>query len=164
MKQIITLFLIIGYLSSISAQVGIGTTSPDAGAELDISSTNKGFLMPRLADTTAVTSPSKGMMFYDESRDTYMFYDGSDWKSIVYTDQAQAEYTRYAGQVKVNGRVNGGTTEKLIFSAANGNQIGANPVNGAIADADFKRIDFSDANFSNNKGKIRPMITVLYYF
>jgi hypothetical protein len=43
-------FLAIGFAN---AQVGVGTTTPDASAVLDVSSTDKGLLLPRM--TTAFT-------------------------------------------------------------------------------------------------------------
>ena len=47
------------------AQVGIGTTSPDATAALDITSITKGFLPPRMtkAQMEAI-SPTEGLMIY----------------------------------------------------------------------------------------------------
>lgn len=50
--------------------VGIGTTTPDTSAVLDISSTNKGMLIPRVAltsttDNTTVSSPATGLMVYN---------------------------------------------------------------------------------------------------
>ncbi len=49
------------------SQVGIGTSSPNSSAILDLASSNKGFLMPRLNligrdDTTTITSPANGLM------------------------------------------------------------------------------------------------------
>ena len=47
------------------SQVGIGTTNPDASAELDVTSTTKGFLPPRMtkAQMDAI-SPSEGLIIY----------------------------------------------------------------------------------------------------
>ncbi len=52
------------------AQVGIGTTTPDASAALDVTATTKGFLPPRvlLSSTTVaapVTSPVEGLIVYN---------------------------------------------------------------------------------------------------
>lgn len=49
------------------AQVGIGTIEPDASSILDIVSTSKGLLMPRLttAQRNAITSPATGLMIYN---------------------------------------------------------------------------------------------------
>ena len=46
--------------------VGIGTTTPDASAALDISSTGKGLLVPRLtlAQRTAIASPAAALLVY----------------------------------------------------------------------------------------------------
>ncbi|GAB4025398.1 hypothetical protein [Spirosoma koreense] len=46
------------------AQVGIGTTTPDPSAQLDIVSTNKGMLVPELISTTAVTAAVEGLLVY----------------------------------------------------------------------------------------------------
>ena len=51
------------------AQVGIGTSTPNASAELDVSSTTKGFLPPRLtaAQRDAITSPAVGLVIFNTS-------------------------------------------------------------------------------------------------
>ena len=47
------------------AQVGIGTTSPDVTAELDVTSTTKGFLPPRMTKVQMETiSPTEGLIIY----------------------------------------------------------------------------------------------------
>ena len=66
MKKV--LFLIIILINFVSnAQVGIGTTSPHPSAALEIETTNKGFLAPRVAltsnsDVTTIASPATGLM------------------------------------------------------------------------------------------------------
>jgi hypothetical protein len=64
--------------------VGIGTTSPNASAQLDISSTTKGLLIPRVttAQRTAIASPANGLMVYDTNFNTFWFYNGSAWSSV----------------------------------------------------------------------------------
>ncbi len=64
MKQIF-LFLMFGaWSAAFSQSVGVGTTSPDNSAILDVQSTNKGMLVPRIALTSAnaaspVTTPAE---------------------------------------------------------------------------------------------------------
>jgi hypothetical protein len=74
MKFILQCFLLQIILltsSSLYAQVGIGTTLPDASSALDIFSTSKGFLMPRLTTVQRdlITSPATGLMIYNTSLD-----------------------------------------------------------------------------------------------
>jgi hypothetical protein len=45
--------------------VGIGTTQPDASAVLDISSANKGLLIPRVDLATAINAPATGLMVFN---------------------------------------------------------------------------------------------------
>ena len=62
----IQLFLIVGIGQ---AQIGIGTTTPDASAIIDITSTNKGIALPRM-DTLvrkAISNPAKGLLIYNTS-------------------------------------------------------------------------------------------------
>lgn len=51
---------------SLHAQVGIGTTSPDGSAALQIQSTSKGMLIPRMtqAQRQAISNPANGLMVY----------------------------------------------------------------------------------------------------
>jgi hypothetical protein len=67
MKKITTLLLLMIVHQCIMAQsVGIGTTTPHASAQLDISSTTKGMLAPRMtfAQRNAIVSPASGLLVY----------------------------------------------------------------------------------------------------
>jgi hypothetical protein len=50
-KSIFVTCLLFVLSISTNAQVGIGTTSPNISAQLDVTSTTKGFLPPRVALT-----------------------------------------------------------------------------------------------------------------
>jgi hypothetical protein len=61
-KKIVEIVVVILFVSTANAQTGIGTTTPNASAKLDITSTNKGFLPPRVALTAAnVFAPVTGL-------------------------------------------------------------------------------------------------------
>ena len=64
-----------------SAQVGVGTTTPDASAVLDVSSSTKGLLMPRMTTVqrTAIASPAAGLQVYDTDTKTNWYYNGTVW-------------------------------------------------------------------------------------
>jgi hypothetical protein len=66
--------------------VGIGTTTPDNSAMLDVSSTDKGLLIPRMtkAQRDAIGSPVSGLMIYQtDNTPGFYFYDGTSWIHIV---------------------------------------------------------------------------------
>ncbi len=69
------------------AQVGIGTTTPDASAQLEVQSTSKGLLIPRVTDATAITSPAKGLLVYQTGGTEGFYYNNGtpaspDWKML----------------------------------------------------------------------------------
>jgi len=65
------------------SQVGIGTTTPNASAVLDIVSTNKGLLPPRVGNVVAVTAPVAGLMVYDISQQCMRYYNGTIWSACM---------------------------------------------------------------------------------
>lgn len=62
-----------------NAQVGVGTTTPDGSAVLDVSSTTKGLLLPRLDGTQrdAISLPATGLMIYNTSSNAVQFNSGT---------------------------------------------------------------------------------------
>ncbi len=56
--------------------VGIGTATPDASAQLDVKSTIKGFLAPRMteAERTAIASPAAGLLVYQTDGNAGYYY------------------------------------------------------------------------------------------
>ena len=68
----------------VSAGLGIGTSNPDASAAVDITSTNKGVLLPRIADpASAISSPATGLTVYNTTAKCIQFWDGTAWKCAV---------------------------------------------------------------------------------
>src|ERR1700733_9277161 len=60
----------LGMHTVLTAQnVGVGTTTPDPSAQLEISSTNRGLLIPRMIKQNffSLTLPANGLMIYDSS-------------------------------------------------------------------------------------------------
>lgn len=86
--------LIIGFLCSIQvmSQTGIGTTTPHVSAKLDVTSTNKGFLPPRVTlssvtDATTIPTPATGLLVYNLGSEGlkagYYYWNGSNWATIA---------------------------------------------------------------------------------
>lgn len=68
------------------AQVGIGTTNPSATAQLDVYSTTKGFLPPRMtaAQRGAINSPATGLLVYQTDSPAGLYYHGtSGWVYVL---------------------------------------------------------------------------------
>ena len=80
------------------AQVGINAdnSAPDNSAMLDVKSTTKGMLMPRMmgALRTAISNPVNGLLVYqtDGTSGVY-FYNGSIWQRIGETDGSETKVT-----------------------------------------------------------------------
>ena len=67
------------------AQVGINTNTPDGSSALDIESTTRGILIPRLTEIQrdAITTPATGLMIYQTNQISgFYFYDGASWTRI----------------------------------------------------------------------------------
>ncbi|MDC1205133.1 hypothetical protein N8085_07035, partial [Salibacteraceae bacterium] len=73
MKQIYILFIFLIFSACGQAQVGINTSSPDPNSILDLRSTNKGLLIPRLTTVQREAMSSgtfaQGMTVYDTDLD-----------------------------------------------------------------------------------------------
>lgn len=68
-----------------SGETGFGTSSPNTAALVDITSTTKGFLPPRMTTTqkNAISSPPAGLQVYDSTLNKMCFYNGSAWETIT---------------------------------------------------------------------------------
>lgn len=71
-------------LGTTSGSVGIGTSSINASAILDVTSTARGFLAPRMttAQKNAIATPATGLLVYDTTLNAFNFYNGSVWGGL----------------------------------------------------------------------------------
>jgi hypothetical protein len=85
-KQIITMLIILFSGLSATAQVGISATNtpPNTSAMLDVSSTNKGLLPPRMstAQRNAIASPADGLLVFDITTQSYWYRRSSIWTEL----------------------------------------------------------------------------------
>jgi hypothetical protein len=83
MKKLI-LFIMLFSSWPFFAQVGIGTTTPDASAMLDVQSTTSGFAMPRMTsdERNNIANPIEGLQVYDTDYKTIWVYSGNEWRSV----------------------------------------------------------------------------------
>ncbi len=108
------LFLLLLLVPSLNAQsVGINTTTPDASAALDVTSTTQGMLVPRLTtiQRTAISTPATGLLVFDSTTSTFWFYNGTAWTEI--TVGITSPWTTLGGDIYKNnsGGVGIGTSD-----------------------------------------------------
>jgi len=66
--------------------IGIGTTSPATTAALDVSSTSKGALLPRMnaSQRAGIVSPATGLIVYQtDGTAGFYYYDGTAWVQLA---------------------------------------------------------------------------------
>ncbi|MEP7142474.1 MAG: tail fiber domain-containing protein [Ferruginibacter sp.] len=82
MKIIIhTIFLLLSTADCIAQSTGINTIAPDGSAALEIKSTVKGLLIPRMSSAArmAIPAPATGLLIYDSSADAFWYRNNSKW-------------------------------------------------------------------------------------
>ena len=97
MKKVFLSSLLLFITNWSFAQTGIGTTTPNASAKLEVYATNKGFLPPRIAltattDATTIASPVAGLLIYNTATagaapnnvvPGYYYWNGTAWIQIA---------------------------------------------------------------------------------
>lgn len=90
MKRII--FLVAAFLSfqftSAQSGVAIGSNQPHASAILDVTSNNKGFLLPRMTSTARlnISTPPNGLLVMDTSQNRLYQYQDGLWRFFINSD------------------------------------------------------------------------------
>lgn len=154
MKRIRILFLVICSFSIVKAQTGIGTTTPDASAKLDVYSTNKGFLPPRVTltsttDASTIASPAEGLLVYNLGsvglQAGYYYWNGANWATIATATSAGNGVTSM-DLVKLYGEAWSSATNKI--GNANGYSFTV-PVSGRYL-FDFSSTTYGSTSFTMN--------------
>jgi hypothetical protein len=87
MRTVVIFSWLVCLMGAILAQsVGIGTSTPDPSARLDVSDNQRGILIPRLttAERNAITSPARSLLIYNTDCDEYQYYiPGTGWVSLL---------------------------------------------------------------------------------
>jgi hypothetical protein len=104
-KRIISL-IVLSCIHQVSiAQVGIGTSNPHPSAILDVESSNRGFLIPRMTTVqrNQIQNPTQGLMVYNTDRNAIQFYREnvgssntlSGWYDTKCTGDASAAFSSF---------------------------------------------------------------------
>jgi len=104
--------------------IGKGSTDADASSILELSSTTKGLLPPRLTTTqkNAIVSPVEGLTLFDTTLDKLNVYNGTSWDSL-----APLASPSFTGTVSVTGLLNtlGGWNIESSNNVIAGDSFGA---------------------------------------
>jgi hypothetical protein len=130
--------LIVGLFltSQMYAQTGIGTTAPNASAKLEIASTDKGLLIPRMtsAQRGLISLPANGLLVY-QTDGVIGFYVNSGTSASPSWLRINTDWTKSGndisfttGNVSLSGNLAGGNSSSSNISgfAANITSISAN--------------------------------------
>lgn len=74
------------YVQGQNVAVNANGTNADPSALLDVSSTTRGMLVPRMTSLqrAAITSPATGLLVYDNTSASFWYYDGAAWTEIIH--------------------------------------------------------------------------------
>lgn len=105
-------------------QTGIGTTTPNASAKLEIAATDKGLLIPRMTSTQKgnITLPANGLLIYQTDGVVGFYVNTGTAASPVWT-RINMDWTRTgndiaftAGNVSTTGTLTGGNSSTSSLS------------------------------------------------
>jgi hypothetical protein len=132
------------------AQTGIGTTTPNASAKLDVYSTNKGFLPPRVtltsaSDASTIASPAEGLLVYNLGsvglQAGYYYWNGASWATIATASSAGNGVTS-SDMVKLYSKAYSAATPDSTIANATGYKFTV-PVSGRYL------FDFTSSGYVN---------------
>ncbi|MCX6752445.1 MAG: hypothetical protein NTZ87_03000, partial [Candidatus Nomurabacteria bacterium] len=88
--------------------LGLGTITPASTSILDLTSTTKGFLPPRMTTTqkNAIVSPATGLTIFDTTLNKLNVFNGTVWKNV--------------GSAEIGGEVTGSTAGSVLFVDSSG--------------------------------------------
>ena len=100
-------------------KVGIGIPNPDGSALLDITSTTRGMLIPRMSKTekNGILSPATGLLIFQNAPDSigFYYYNGSNWTWMFSNSNADSLAWRTGG--------NSGTTINNFLGTRTNNPL-----------------------------------------
>ena len=121
MKGLVLFSCVLALWTNLASQaVAINTDNsiPDSSAMLDIKSTDKGMLVPRMtsAQRTAIAAPALGLLVYDLNTESFWLRDSTSWVNLLTSMTGWGKSGNYAGSTDFIGTTN---NQSLLFKANN---------------------------------------------
>lgn len=87
MKIFLLPLLLVGFSAAAQNSVGVGTNNPNTSAALDVTSTSKGMLVPRMNSSQRglIGTPATGLLVFDTDTESFWFKGGANWVELVDT-------------------------------------------------------------------------------
>lgn len=110
LRRLQSTLLLIAVLISITGNgqsVGISSSSitPDASSILELRTTTKGLLTPRMTTTerNAISSPATGLIIYNTTSNAFNFYNGSGWIALASGSSAVNSVSGTTNRISIGG-------------------------------------------------------------
>ena len=127
MNRLLTLLFVLSVFCTVglhAQNVGVGTSSPDNSAKLDISAIDGGLLIPRMTEVQrdAIVTPATGLMiFQTDGTAGFYYYDGTAWTAIgsgssTSTDDQNISGSGLSGTTLTIG-IEGGSSETVDLAS-----------------------------------------------
>lgn len=157
MKNVLLLFMLtLGIISHAQVAINTDATAPDNSAMLDVKSTNRGILVPRMttAQRTAIAAPAAGLLVFDNTTGSFWFYSAGAWVEL--TDQGSLQWTPAGSNISYTaGNVGiGDATPASTLTVGNGDKF---LVSGTQGDVTFTD-DEASIQFPATTNPNSPMI------
>jgi trimeric autotransporter adhesin len=133
-KNVITLLALFVFTITQAQNVGIGTTSPNASAQLEVRATNKGLLIPRVnltstTDVTTIASPVISLLVFNTNTaitggSGFYAWGGTAWIKLALTTDITSSAWGFSGNTITSFNYLGTNNQQPIRFKLNGNNAG----------------------------------------
>lgn len=121
MKKLILPFLVLFCSFSLHAQVGIGIETPHASSILDVTSTSKGLLMPRMTTVQRddIASPATGLFVFNTTTNNLNMFNGVIWYEFTTTATQGLVATIDTAGATTSGTLTAGSAASSVSTSFN---------------------------------------------
>lgn len=132
------------------ARIGLGNTAPDASAIMDISSTDKGILIPRMTYTQqqAINNAANGLMVFNTTSNCLDIFSDGAWQSIYCSCPNLVSLNAISGATTVCAGTVQSYTVPAIMGASNYSWTVTGVPNGSITGNGSSSISFTAPSLS----------------